>query len=105
MLEVRSDGNRLRNLSDIKPYPGNPRQNDAAVDAVAESIRRFGLGAIQASGTAGPHGREKPTGPPPGRGDKAWGMARPNTASPRGTFLGEIGEGGSLGGEESKKEH
>ena len=29
----------LRKLSDIKPYPGNPRQNDAAVDAVAESIR------------------------------------------------------------------
>ena len=30
-------------LSDIKPYPGNPRQNDAAVDAVAESIREFGF--------------------------------------------------------------
>jgi ParB-like chromosome segregation protein Spo0J len=30
-------------LSDIKPYPGNPRQNDAAVDAVAESIRQFGF--------------------------------------------------------------
>ena len=27
----------------IKPYPGNPRQNDKAVDAVAESIRRFGF--------------------------------------------------------------
>ena len=33
----------LRKLSDIKPYPGNPRQNDAAVDAVAESIRQFGF--------------------------------------------------------------
>ena len=30
-------------LSDIKPYPGNPRQNDAAVDAVAASIREFGF--------------------------------------------------------------
>jgi DNA modification methylase len=30
-------------LSDIKPYPGNPRQNDAAVDAVAASIRQFGF--------------------------------------------------------------
>ena len=33
----------IRKLSDIKPYPGNPRQNDAAVDAVAESIRQFGF--------------------------------------------------------------
>src|SRR4030066_335644 len=32
----------LRKLSEIKPYPGNPRQNDAAVDAVAASIREFG---------------------------------------------------------------
>jgi len=32
----------LRQLADIKPYPGNPRQIDAAVDAVAESIRQFG---------------------------------------------------------------
>ena len=30
-------------LGDIKPYPGNPRQNDAAVDAVAASIREFGF--------------------------------------------------------------
>ncbi len=30
-------------LARIKPYPGNPRQNDAAVDAVAESIRQFGF--------------------------------------------------------------
>ena len=27
----------------IKPYDKNPRLNDAAVDAVAESIRRFGF--------------------------------------------------------------
>jgi ParB-like chromosome segregation protein Spo0J len=33
----------LRKLSDIKPYPGNPRQNDAAVDAVAASIKEFGF--------------------------------------------------------------
>ncbi|MCX7425066.1 MAG: ParB N-terminal domain-containing protein, partial [Planctomycetia bacterium] len=33
----------LRKISSIKPYPGNPRQNDAAVDAVAESIRQFGF--------------------------------------------------------------
>src|SRR3989304_2593936 len=30
-------------LSDIKPYAGNPRQNDAAVDAVAASIKEFGF--------------------------------------------------------------
>lgn len=29
-------------LSDIKPYPNNPRKNNAAVDAVAESIRQCG---------------------------------------------------------------
>jgi DNA modification methylase len=33
----------LRKTSDIKPYPGNPRVNDAAVDAVAASIREFGF--------------------------------------------------------------
>ncbi len=33
----------LRPLAEIKPYEKNPRQNDAAVDAVAESIRRFGF--------------------------------------------------------------
>lgn len=31
-----------RPLSDVKPYPNNPRVNDQAVDAVAESIRQFG---------------------------------------------------------------
>jgi DNA modification methylase len=30
-------------LADIKPYPGNPRHNDAAVAAVAASIREFGF--------------------------------------------------------------
>jgi DNA modification methylase len=33
----------LRPLAEIKPYDRNPRDNDAAVDAVAESIRRFGF--------------------------------------------------------------
>ena len=30
-------------LSDIRPYPGNPRVNDGAVEAVAASIREFGF--------------------------------------------------------------
>ncbi|MGD8453638.1 MAG: ParB N-terminal domain-containing protein [Phycisphaerae bacterium] len=30
-------------IATIKPYESNPRINDAAVDAVAESIRRFGF--------------------------------------------------------------
>jgi DNA modification methylase len=33
----------LRKLSEIKPFPGNPRINDAAVDAVVASIREFGF--------------------------------------------------------------
>ncbi len=33
----------LRKLSAIRPYENNPRQNDAAVDAVAASIREFGF--------------------------------------------------------------
>ena len=33
----------MRPISDIRPYGTNPRQNDAAVDAVAESIRQFGF--------------------------------------------------------------
>jgi ParB-like chromosome segregation protein Spo0J len=33
----------LRKLTDIKPYPDNPRHNDHAVAAVAESIRTFGF--------------------------------------------------------------
>ena len=32
-----------RPLAEIKPYEKNPRINDAAVDAVADSIRRFGF--------------------------------------------------------------
>ena len=30
-------------LSDIKPYGKNPRKNDGAVDAVANSIKEFGF--------------------------------------------------------------
>lgn len=30
-------------LSQVKPYPNNPRINDDAVDAVATSIREFGF--------------------------------------------------------------
>jgi ParB-like chromosome segregation protein Spo0J len=33
----------FRKLSDIRPYPGNPRLNDDAVQAVAASIREFGF--------------------------------------------------------------
>ena len=33
----------LRPLAEIKPYEKNARINDAAVDAVAESIRQFGF--------------------------------------------------------------
>src|SRR6185295_4571295 len=35
----------LRKLSDIKPYERNPRVNDAAVAAVAASIKEFGFRA------------------------------------------------------------
>ena len=33
----------MRPLSSIRPYENNPRHNDAAVDAVAASIRAFGV--------------------------------------------------------------
>ncbi|HQJ68958.1 MAG TPA: ParB N-terminal domain-containing protein, partial [Anaerohalosphaeraceae bacterium] len=33
----------IRNTETIKPYEGNPRNNDAAVDAVAKSIQEFGF--------------------------------------------------------------
>lgn len=33
----------LWKLSEVKPYPGNPRLNDDAVDAVAASLREFGF--------------------------------------------------------------
>lgn len=31
------------NIGDLKPYENNPRRNDGAVDAVAESIKQFGF--------------------------------------------------------------
>ena len=34
---------QMRDISTVKPYEKNPRINDAAVDAVAESIRQFGF--------------------------------------------------------------
>ena len=33
----------LRPIDQVKPYPGNPRQNDDAVDAVAKSLKEFGF--------------------------------------------------------------
>ncbi|MCC7409316.1 MAG: ParB N-terminal domain-containing protein [Phycisphaeraceae bacterium] len=33
----------LRPIDQVTPYPGNPRQNDEAVDAVAASLREFGF--------------------------------------------------------------
>ena len=33
----------IRPLSDIKPYPNNPRLNDSAVDVVAASLKEFGF--------------------------------------------------------------
>ena len=33
----------LRPLASIRPYEKNPRLNDDAVDAVAASLREFGL--------------------------------------------------------------
>jgi hypothetical protein len=33
----------LRTLNSIQPYPGNPRLNDDAVEAVARSLREFGF--------------------------------------------------------------
>src|SRR5689334_12055215 len=32
----------MRSLDQIKPYPGNPRDIDGGVDAVANSLREFG---------------------------------------------------------------
>lgn len=33
----------LRPIDQVKPYPGNPRQNDEAVEAVTASLREFGF--------------------------------------------------------------
>lgn len=34
---------QYKNIADIKPYKNNPRKNDKAVKAVAESIKEFGF--------------------------------------------------------------
>ncbi|MCK4626274.1 MAG: ParB N-terminal domain-containing protein [Phycisphaerae bacterium] len=34
---------KLWNINDLRPYEGNPRINDSAVDAVAASLREFGF--------------------------------------------------------------
>ena len=34
---------QMRSIDSIRPYPDNPRDNDAAVEAVAASIREFGF--------------------------------------------------------------
>lgn len=34
---------KMTPIHEVKPYDKNPRDNDAAVDAVAESIKRFGF--------------------------------------------------------------
>lgn len=34
---------QTKQLTELKPYPNNPRKNDRAVDAVAASIREFGF--------------------------------------------------------------
>jgi ParB-like chromosome segregation protein Spo0J len=33
----------LWKISDVKPYPGNPRLNDDDVEAVAVSLKEFGF--------------------------------------------------------------
>jgi site-specific DNA-methyltransferase (adenine-specific) len=33
----------MRPIDSIRPYPGNPRINDDAVDSVAASIKEFGF--------------------------------------------------------------
>ena len=33
----------MRPVDSIRPYPGNPRRNDPAVDAVARSLKEFGF--------------------------------------------------------------
>lgn len=42
-LDLREFSVELRPLDNVRPYENNPRINDGAVDAVAESIRRFGF--------------------------------------------------------------
>lgn len=43
MTTTRTFDVELRPIEAIKPYPGNPRVNDDAVDAVAASLKEFGF--------------------------------------------------------------
>ena len=73
----------LRDITKIKPYANNPRLNDDAIDAVAESIRAFGFRqpivvdekrhhrgrhALQGSSEAGPGAGPSARRPRPERG-------------------------------------
>lgn len=40
---LRGDGMRQMDIKDIKPYKYNPRNNEATVEELAESIRQFGF--------------------------------------------------------------
>ena len=42
-MTTRTFDVELRPIEAIKPYPGNPRVNDDAVDAVAASLQEFGF--------------------------------------------------------------
>jgi len=42
-MATRTFDVQLRNIDDIRPYEGNPRVNDQAVDAVAASLAEFGF--------------------------------------------------------------
>ena len=42
-MELEKRTIELRPIGGVKPYPHNPRKNDKAVAAVAESIKRFGF--------------------------------------------------------------
>ena len=42
-MTTRTFDVELRPIEAIKPYPGNPRVNDDAVDAVAASLKEFGF--------------------------------------------------------------
>ena len=42
-MTTRTFDVELRPIDAIRPYPGNPRVNDDAVDAVAASLKEFGF--------------------------------------------------------------
>ncbi len=82
---------QARSIDSIRPYPGNPRLNDDAVDAVAESIRRFGF-RQPGSSSAGVDCPAVLSGhATPGRRRDAWAFKRdpdhvpPTTSTPNAT--------------------